>query len=280
LRNKERNKEEDMSDHNSTMTIATLLFTVSLLGCRSTADSPRTQQIDCPPQASVKGHNPAALSNPVKVAVFLDKTGSWSQTQAEGLTVADLDPIFGLLRQVGGEVAIGLISDRSDRGLIRLRLERPTLVAPPCPDRRGNPYEVAVRVKKYEETAKKFAADQAAWEAKADQKIKAFVEEVQPLIAQLANSRRSDVNGALQRGEAFLSEPDSWGTRYLVLLSDCKDNVGAARPAIASKLIVTNGLASVPLLEDLKPVRFESVRAAILWIVAQSGEKGVNTNAN
>jgi hypothetical protein len=266
------------------MTIATLLFTVSLLGCRSTTDSPRTQQIDCPPQASVKGHNPAALSNPVKVAVFLDKTGSWSQTQAEGLTVADLDPIFGLLRQVGGEVAIGLVSDRSDRGLIRLRLERPTLIAPPCPDRRGNPYEVAVRVKKYEETVKKFAADQAAWEAKADQKIKAFVEEVRPVIAQLANARRSDVNGALRRGEAFLSEPDLWGkpaTRYMLLLSDCEDNVGAARPAIASetKLIVTNGLASVSSLEDLKPVRFESVRAAILWIVAQSGEKGVN-NAN
>ena len=71
--------------------------------------------------ASVK---PApVVKNPVRLAIFSDVTGSWRTSQSEHLSVEDLNPAIELLCKVGGEMAVGLVSDASDRGLIRLLVE-------------------------------------------------------------------------------------------------------------------------------------------------------------
>src|SRR5512135_1608073 len=60
---------------------------------------------------------------PVRVAIFQDKSGSTNWTGTPTLKVEDVEPLVDLLSYCGGELGFGLISDNSNRGLIRLIID-------------------------------------------------------------------------------------------------------------------------------------------------------------
>lgn len=210
----------------------------------------------------------------VCVAVFQDKSGSATENGVPQLSPDDLSPLLELLAERGGELGIGLVTDRSNRQLLRLDLEaEPARPAPP--DTGGNPFRVANAAAAYRTTARRHDAAQAAHRTERQARAARYLREVGTLLGRTADAGRTDLFGAIARGEVFLGEPGC-GVRYLVLISDGKDNVRrspvGAPPAVANLVLV--GAAMPSLLDGYRPSRFEGIGAAFRWIVSRERKNG------
>lgn len=226
---------------------------------------------------------PTALSveMPLALATMFDQTASANSTRTEQPNLPELMPLIERIKRSGGELAMGLIRDRSNRPLLRLRIEPPP-IAPNRPSNGGNTYEVARRLDQYDADYREFQYKYDIWQQTANERIKVFVEALRALLAQPANARRTDLFNALARADLFLSEASlGFGTttrplKMILLVSDGKDNVGAKIPAMRSnaRIIVVNGVGSLGSLERLNPppLQFESFEAAVRFIVTMKGE--------
>lgn len=221
-----------------------------------------TRPLSAPPRTM-----PTALTAPVKIAVFNDKTRSADHTRTEQLQLADFDPPIKLLRVSGGEIAFGLIRDVSNRRLLRLRIETPP-PAPPALNEVGNPFEVAQRRDAYLGQLEQYQADRQRWCRASEQRIAEFKKELEPLLAQRADAGRSDIWGALSRANLFLEERDTgWPSSvqlYVIVIGDGDDNVGAPVVTLSGgvKLLLINGAGRVGALARLNPSLYESTKAA------------------
>lgn len=77
------------------------------------------------------------------------------------------------------------------------------------------------------------------------------------------------------RSDLFLSEPTTYGKaarNVIIVVSDGIDDVNVAPPpplASHADLLVVNGVGTTAYLEPLKPLRFESLDAALRFAVAE-----------
>jgi hypothetical protein len=62
---------------------------------------------------------------PVKVALMGDKTGSTEKTRTQQIQSEDRNQLVELISHCGGEIALGFVTDESNRSLVRLRVEVP-----------------------------------------------------------------------------------------------------------------------------------------------------------
>lgn len=237
---------------------AGFLLMVSLLtGCPSTPPPP------LPPPVQVTA---------LKVGLMLDKSGSANSTRTAQPSVEDIQPIIDKTREVGGEFAVGLISDDSNRPLIRLRIDPPP-VEPVKPNDVGDADQIATEYDKYNKDQKVYEKQAKAWEQETEKRINKFVSEIEPILRLKANARRSDVLNALNRVDLYLGEKDpvfSTNIRKVIILnSDAQDNVKAKLNTLNSgaRLIVVNGIGSVGSLKALNPELFESLKSAVNHIV-------------
>lgn len=214
---------------------------------------------------------------PVKLGVMNDKTGSAGETRTQQLTAADLDPLIELLRRRGGELALGLITDDSNRPLLRLRLDAPP-APPPPPPKEGNAFEVAERMDAYRSARAAYEREAKEREDGAERRIEEFRRAAAELLSRKPDARRSDVWGAIQRADLFLAEEDAGWTRppdrFIALISDAQDNARRPRAALRSgaRLLVVNGAGSLGSVGSLDPVRFESPAAAWRYVAAEGGK--------
>ena len=212
-------------------------------------------------------------TSPVRIAVMLDQSGSRRWTRTPELDLQDLTILTQLLRHRGGEIGFGLIRDRSNRGLVRLRIEPPP-TAPQPPVEHGNLFEAAERRALYEEKVHEYEKEAGRWASVASRRIEFFLAEIEPLIDSDKDANRTDVWGAVQRTELFLQEDDAgWKAttnKWAVFVSDGADNVGSKPLSLsqAVRTVVVNGSAELGSFESLSPARFESARAAFEFIAA------------
>ncbi len=213
-------------------------------------------------QRPAPAHSDEAVCVPVRIALLLDQTGSANWTQTPQLRREDLEPLIELVKRCGGELGLGLIREQSNRGLVRLRLERP----PEMPEV-VNPLRALKIRPLYEQRRKQ-------WEAESAEQIRQFRETAALLLVRPANARCTDLWGAVLRADLFLAEEDAaWGaelSRWPVLVTDGQHNCGAGPVSIRSQpsFVVVNGSASLGDLSPLRPLRFESVPAAFRFVVA------------
>lgn len=216
---------------------------------------------------------PVTAGPPVKIDVMADKTASTQRTRTQQLQPADVDQLIDLLRLRGGDLAVGLIQDQSNRTLLRLRVKVPPS-EPEAPSQEGNAFEVAERMEKYKADKNQAAILKREWQAEVDADVEQFRGELSALLEREPNFRRTDVWGAIWRADLFLSESDAgWPQpthRYLILVSDAQDNVKQPATPLRSgaKLILVNGSASLGSIASLNPERFESVAAAFDYVIA------------
>ncbi len=202
---------------------------------------------------------------PVKIAVLADQTGSIRWTRTPALQLPDLEPLIELLPERGGELALGLIRDRSNRGLLRLRLDR----KPPPPDS-ANRLRVMAQKPAYERVL-------SEWQSRSARELEQFRTAAAELLQPSGLASCTDIWGALTRADLFLAEQEpQWVAveRYLVLISDGEHNCGG-RPApfrSDAKLLLVNGSASVGALAKLRPLCFESPSAAFRLIITSRRE--------
>ncbi len=209
---------------------------------------------------------------PALYAVFDDKSGSVKSARITPLREPDLRSLIDNLRLTGGELAFGLIGELADRPLVRLRIPVP----PPPPTKREiqNAFERAEQDALFQEELEKYEADLGNWKADIDRRVSAFLNAARPRLQEKATAKRSPINAALARSELFLNEPvTTWPNaphRYIILNSDAIDTTKSAPVTVKSgaTLVLINGSGSLGVLESLKPLRFESVQAALDHITA------------
>ena len=220
----------------------------------------------------------AAEPGPLRVVCMIDQTASTLSTRVPRLQVSDFADLIASLSEVGGELAIGTIRDRSNRPLLRCRLEQRPLSSLHAPPSNINPFLRQKLTRAYlAEKEKQDRADEI-WREQCRQRISGFRLQLKQLLeAPLAG--RTDIYGAILRADLFLNEPDDgWRRptrRFAVFHSDGIDNVHAPAIGMASgaAVLLINGSALVGALDVLKPVRLESFSAADRYIRSHSREK-------
>ena len=250
-----------------------ILSTFIFVGCvKSSATS------ETPAQGATKQISQAFKNgNPVRVAMLIDATGSMQNARTDRPKIEDLEPLFSLCREAGCEIAVDIITQSSNRGMVRL-LVFPPPVAPIPPDEKMNPYDRAEKLVKHNELMSEYEKNKATpWKKHTETEITKFKNAIQPLLQHPANSPMTNLYDAIRRADTAVGEPDDvFGKpthRYIIVISDAVHNAASGKPSLISgaKLILVNGVVENSL-KELSPLRFESVTTAILWVVAKERE--------
>jgi hypothetical protein len=209
----------------------------------------------------------------LRVAVFLDQSESMTQARVPQVSTESLIPLLDRLKVDGGEVAVGLIRDRSDAPLTRVFVPAPPS-APVFPARAStNIFEKAQERKREEAERVRYEARLGEWQADVAARINAFAGSVAPVFSAAADAPATDIHAALLRADVFVSEPNVFGrpARNVVILhTDGVETVDPKVPAqfsSSAELLVVNGTGTVGHLEALQPLRFEALDAAIRYVV-------------
>ena len=226
-------------------------------------------------ESTLEAEEADVCNRPVKVVFQQDKTGSATEHYTPQFALADLEPLFDGLQRCGGELAVGLINQQSNRTLTRLFLPEPSLNAPPRkPSENGNPFYVKEAMAAYEDSLTVYQQEQNLLARESQARIDTFKARAATLLESAPDAKRTDVWGAVRRAELLLAEPDHGWTqppqKYMVIISDALDNAKAPPVEVPLKsgatVVLVNGAPTLGSLEALEPVRFESISSAIRYI--------------
>jgi hypothetical protein len=217
---------------------------------------------------------------PLRVVVFVDQSRSMEGARVSPVSAANFLCVYERLAASGGEFAVGLIRDDSDRPFARLFIPAP----PEVPAARALPPNVfaaaAARERENEERARCEEAWRT-WRAEMGARQAAFGRSIEPLLARPADAPATDIFSALRRADVFLSEPSAFPrtTRNIVILvSDGVETAaaGGAAPRLnaPAEIVLVNGAGAMGNLASLAPVRFESLNAALRYAVIDGGAHG------
>lgn len=235
------------------------------------------------------------LGKPVKIGVMLDKSGSANWTRVEQPRVEDFQKLLPLLKENGGELAVGVICEDSNRSLVRVRIEqRPVLAAslfknpqmPQSPEDGGNAFELQERRQAYNQqlveynkqletdgrTLENHRQELQGWESESEERIKGFVPQVKPLLERPVDCQSTDIWGAIARTGLFLNENDAvWSQsprRFAVFITDGIHEAEGKKTTIGGEVevLLINGSASAGVFKNLKHQAFESVSSAFLYL--------------
>lgn len=244
---------------------------LALTGCGARVASGGLPEAAPPVQA-------APCTGPVRVAVLQDQTGSRGPTLTPVLTPEDLEPLVVLLRRCGGEIRVGEIRGGMPSGFAALRVEEPPAPIAEPAEWPANPFLRAEARQAFDRLRDRAAQERAAWHASTEARVAQFRSALAARWegAQLAN--RTDIWAALERAELYLQEPAAGFTRpprrWLLAVTDGQHTT--ARPKrqrpldAATTLVLVNADGRLGDLAPLAPQRFESLPAAVRWIVEAS----------
>ena len=213
-----------------------------------------------------------AVRSQLRIAVIQDKTLSTGETRTPQLKLEDMDPLVELLGQTGGELAVGVIHDRSNLTFARLRIDGGP-EDPVAPAQADNPLERRNQRTAYRKQKEEFDRQQQVWQDEMQTRIGEFQKAVDPMLSMAAGAKHSPVWDAVKRADLFLCESESDGNRephrYALLITDGLDDVGARPVPVRSgaRILMVNGAGQLGALAVLKPQRFESIEAAVRYIV-------------
>jgi hypothetical protein len=218
------------------------------------------------------------------VALLLDKSRSAPASLVSQLAVRDLDPLIELLRDCGGELAVGAIRDRAATPMVRLFIDAPP--RPPVPDtvpQVGNPMILAEQRARAEQAHKQqraaYEPGSRRWTTTTEAAIEEFRRDVRAVIAEPTTSPSTNIWAALRQADLFLSEPragrnEGAGTRaspaiparlVLVALTDGVHTAPdeAYRLQSSPQLFIVNSTGQAGVFAGMNPARFESVPAML-----------------
>jgi hypothetical protein len=210
---------------------------------------------------------------PLRAIVDIDKSRSMFAARVPRVSSSAFAPLFERLETSGGELAVGLIRDRSDAPLLRLFVPAPPqlLVDRAIP---RNVFGAASAKKREEAERSRYALQRQEWHADAEARVNAFVGALAHLERE-PDAVRTDIRSALVRANLFLAEPTTFdhpAKNIVILITDGIDNVNVDPPPMFSataEVLLVNGNGTVAYLAPLHPIRFESLDAALRFAVTE-----------
>lgn len=213
---------------------------------------------------------------PLRVVVFVDQTTSMDGARVAPVMAAQFAPVYERLAISGGELAVGLVRDDSDRPFARLFVPAP----PDAPTARPQPknmFEAAAARKREDAERARHEQVRRSWRSDATARQAVFARTVEPLLARPADAPSTDIWSALRRADVFLSEPNAFArpTRNVVILVsdgvETTSRAAAPRLSAPAQILLVNGAGEIGKLAPLAPIRFESLDAALRYAVADGG---------
>jgi hypothetical protein len=226
---------------------------------------------------SVAEHVASAPCEPLKVGALFDVTTSMTASRITPPAVADFEPLLKRIERCGGEIGVGLIDEKPGAPLLRYRADpAPT---PPQIKAEGNVISAAIdrnnQMAAYEERRKAWEQDQGRQASMAD-----FRSGLEPILARRLDAQFSPVWISVQRMAVFMAEPGGFNgltpKKYCLWVTDGEDTTTAGPatlPPDMKGIAVVNGSGSVGVLGVFHPARFESLSAAVSWVLQQEEQK-------
>jgi hypothetical protein len=252
---------------------AAFVFMITMIiGCTRRQPSPTAKH-----DSALQGAS-ETVQAPLRAIVDIDESRSMFSARVPRVSSSALAPLFERLENTGGELAVGLIRDRSDAPLLRLFVP-----APPQPlvDRvmPRNVFGAAIAKKREEAERSRYALQRQVWHADAEARVNAFAGALAQHLEREPDAARTDIRSALVRANLFLAEPTTFdhpAKNIVLLITDGIDNVNADPPPMFSapaEILLVNGNGTVAYLAPLHPVRFESLDAALRFAVAEGSRR-------
>lgn len=246
-----------------------LVATIGLVTCTTGAHSETSAAPTPIPQTPVLP--------PVRYVFGCDKSMSINAARVTPDISADaLDPLLGRIKSTGGEIGIGVISDNSNRPFVRVSITAQP-VTPQAAPVIGNTFKAAEAKRIADAQRARMAGAVESWKRETDARSATFKRAITPLLQRPADAPATDIRTFIQRADLMLGEPSPFGRNVvtvIILVTDGKETV-STQPipelTASSVIILVNGAGSVGALAPLKPVRFESIDAAIRYAAAIGG---------
>jgi hypothetical protein len=213
---------------------------------------------------------------PLRVVVFVDQTTSMDGARVAPVIASQFAPVYERLARSGGELAVGLVREESDRPFARLFVPTPP-DAPSAGRRPKNVFEAAAARKREDAQQARYEQIRRARQSDIAARQAVFVRTVEPLLSPAADAPSTDIWSALRRADVFLSEPNAFGrptVNVVVLVSDgveTASRAAAPRMSAPALILLVNGAGEIGKLGPLAPIRFESLDAALRYAVADGG---------
>lgn len=246
--------------------LAIAVFAILLSGC--------TDEVIARPASAPL---PAQLTlPPLRVVVFVDQTTSMDGARVAPVMAAQFAPVYERLAISGGELAVGLVRDDSDRPFARLFVPAPP-DAPPVRPQPKNVFEAAAARKREDAERARYEQVRRAWRNDITARQAVFARTVEPILSRPADAPSTDIWSALRRADVFLSEPNAFPRptkNVVILVSDGVETASrAAAPRLSApaQILLVNGAGEIGKLAPLAPIRFESLDAALRYAVADGG---------
>jgi hypothetical protein len=225
---------------------------------------------------------------PMEIATIIDKTGSTEPNKIPDLAEEQLTTIAKALQARGGEFRLLALCSDSDKVLAHLKLSvpatAPAVVAPLPEENTMNALEYAklqedreAKVAEYNQQKAAFDRTNQAQKLASELAIATFIKDAKRILAKAPTCRATDIIGGIKRVDLYLNERQPAGAipaRHVAFfISDGEHNTtGATKPPeMKSKpeIIVVSPGSGAGMLEQLNPVKFESIDAAIADIVSR-----------
>ena len=248
-----------MSNHSIVCFLVLIALSMLVIGCTA------------PTMQNTSASTPViSATTPFKIAILIDKTLSVSDHDVSELTMNDVDRLVRKLRDISGELALGIIHSESDLVLRRLRITRRPVE--PIMERENNPLLRMKKRRSYRERLAVFEADLDTWTNRTEAEIARWRDQIAPLLTQEPDAQATDFYGAVGRALFFLTENNSLWERepikVLLVLSDCEDTIGKNSWQVPSDCIVVlvTDIENREALSDFDAYTFENAEAAVYHI--------------
>ena len=248
------------------------------------------------------------VGHPTRIALVKDETLSSETSRIPPMTGDELEPLYNLTKQNGGEIALIGLCDNSDRPALRVHIDTPPRLSPSdlkqteqptAPDTRGvSPFKLAeinaqhqsklVRYQQLEqENAELFSQHQQAlaqWQTDTEQKLEAFSTQLKPLLEKPATCQSSNVYSALRRADTFLNEVDGGWTyppkNFALLVTDGLHNTDTPSVQMHSdaEILLVNGSGESGIFANFQHRSFEAVSAAVRYLVVEASTQEVSND--
>lgn len=231
----------------------------------------------CSPSPDGSSGGPAVVASeiarpPLRIALIQDKSLSTGETRTPQMTLDDMQPLVELLGRNGGELAVSVISDRSNLSMARLRIEagpQEPVALPPA----SNSLERLSQRNAFRRIKADFEKQRESWRDQMQDRIAAFQSVVEPILSMPAKAQHSPVWDAVRRADLFLCEPEAGSSsephRYVLLITDGIDDVSGKPVSVrrGTQILMVNGSGTMGSLGVLNPDRFESIASAVQYVV-------------